>query len=166
MIIKYSKSTLNGLNKSDSISLAFRSRNYFKRIFSFYHFRIFLLRKGENNIIYPLDSNIGNFCAPQKDGNEYYCSCLLKNNYNEFYLNYSISISNKIDKLNLNYFKVVNGEIKCENLIKYASQEKYDNNFSLVKFKFLDDKIVNILSTLSNKKKKYTLKYIQHKCMI
>ena len=154
MIIKYNKSILNGLNKSDSISLAFRSRNYFKRIFSFYHFRVLLLRKGENNIIYPLDSNIGNFCAPQKEGNEYFCSCLLKNNYNEFYLNYSISISNKIDKLNLNYFMLVNGEIKCENLIKYASQEKYDNNLSLVKFRFLDDKIVNILSTLSNKKQK------------
>ena len=153
MILKYNKSTLNGLNKSDCISLAFRSRNYFKRIFSFYHFRILFLRKGENNIIYPLDSNIGNFCAPQKEGNEYFCSCLLKNNYNEFYLNYSISTSNKIDKLNLNYFNLVNGKIKCENVIKYASQEKYDNNFSLIKFRFLDDKIVNILSTLSNKKR-------------
>ena len=148
MIIKYNKSKLNELKIYNYISFTFRIKYYLKKMFSIYYFRILILKKGENNIIYPLDSNIGNFCAPKKEENKYYCYCLLKNNYNEFSLNYSISTSNNYDRLTYNYFKIINGEIIGKKFDKYASQENY-GNASLVKFIFGNEKIVNILSMLS-----------------
>ena len=148
MIIKYNKSKLNELKIYNYISFTFRIKYYLKEMFSIYYFRILILKNGENNIIYPLDSNIGNFCAPKKEENKYYCYCLLKNNYNDFSLNYSISTSNNNDKLTYNYFKIINGEIIGEKVDKYVSQEKY-GNASLVKFIFGNEKIVNILSLLS-----------------
>ena len=88
---------LNESKISDYISFAFRLKNFFNEDFSLYYFRILLLNKNEKNIIYPLDSNVGNFCEPKKEGNEYFCYCLLKNYYNEFSLNYSISTSKNKD---------------------------------------------------------------------
>ena len=148
MIRQYNINELKELTIYNYISLTFRKKFYFKKIFPIYYFRILLLKKGENNIIYPLDSNIGNFCAPKKEENKYYCYCLLKNNYNDFSLNYSISTSNNNDKLTYNYFKIINGEIIGEKVDKYISQENY-GNASLVKFIFGNEKIVNILSLLS-----------------
>jgi hypothetical protein len=63
-------------------------------------------------------------------------------------LNYSISTSNNNDKLSYNYFKILNGAIIGKKVDKYVSQAKY-GNASLVKFIFENEKIVNILSTLS-----------------
>ena len=154
IIIK--KYELNDSIVSDYISFAFRPENFFKKDFSFYYFRILLLKKDEYNIIYPLDSNIGNFCEPKKEGNEYFCYCLLKNYYNEFSLNYSISTSKKIDKLTYNYFELIKGDIKdyhSKNIIS-ASIEKYNNYASLAKFKFENTNTVNILSTLPNIRQK------------
>ena len=85
---------------------------------------------------------MGNFCAPKKEENKYYCYCLLKNYYNEFSLNYSISTSNNNDKLSYNYFKIINGEIIGKKVDKYVSQTNY-GNASLVKFIFENEKIVN-----------------------
>ena len=152
MIIQYNKNELNKLKIYNYISLAFRKKFYFKKIFSIYFFRILLLKKGENNIIYPLDSNIGNFCSPKQENDKYYCYFLLQNYYNEFSLNYSISTSNNNDKLSYNYFKVINGKIISKKDVKYVSQTNYGNT-SLFKFIFENEQIVNILSTLSIKKK-------------
>ena len=152
MIRQYSKNELNELKIYNYISFTFRIKYYFTNQFSIYYFRILLLKKGENNIIYPLDSNIGNFCSPKREKDQYYCYFLLKNYYNDFSLNYYISTSNN-DKLTYNYFKVINGEIIGKNVEKYVSQKKYDNdNASLFKFIFENEKIVNILSTLFIKK--------------
>ena len=147
---------LNESKISDYISFAFRLKNFFNEDFSLYYFRILLLNKNEKNIIYPLDSNVGNFCEPKKEGNEYFCYCLLKNYYNEFSLNYSISTSKNKDKLTYNYFELINGEIKGYKLtnITSASIKKYSNYISIAKFKFENTKYANILSTLSSKKKK------------
>jgi len=145
---------LNESNANDYISFAFRLQNFFKKEFSFYYFRILILKKNENNIIYPLDSNIANFCEPKKEENDYFCYCLLKNYYNEFSLNYSISASNEKDKLTYNYFELINGYIKGYNLSNVTTSFiiKYNNYTSLAKFKFENVKIANILSTLSNNK--------------
>jgi len=143
-------------NVNDYISFAFRLKKFFEKEFSFYYFRILLLKKDEKNIIYPLDSDIGNICTPEKEENDYFCYCLLKNYYNEFSLNYSFSASNNKDKLSYSYYEMINGYIKGYNLanITSASIEKYNNYTSLVKFKVENTKIINILSTLSNKKQK------------
>ena len=145
---------LSNSNVSDYISFAFRLQNFFKKEFSLYYFRI-LLKNGENKTIYPLDSNTGNICEPKmEDGNYYFCYCLLKNYYNEFSLNYYISHSNHKNKLTYSYYELINGDIKGYNLtnITSASIKKYNNYTSLVKFRFGNKKIVNILSTLSNEK--------------
>ena len=152
MIRQYNKNELNELQIYNYISFAFRKKFYFKKMLSIYYFRILLLKKGENNIIYPLDSNIGNFCSPKQEKDKYYCYFLLKNDYNEFSLNYSISTSNNNDKLTYNYYKVINGQILGKKVNKFVSQINYGNNSSLVKFMFENEQIVNILSTLSNKK--------------
>jgi len=152
MIRQYNINELKELKIYNYISLTFRKKFYFKKIFPIYYFRILLLKKGENNIIYPLDSNIGNFCSPKKEKDKYYCYFLLKNYYNEFSLNYSISTSNNNDKLTYNYFKVINGKIIGKKVNKYISDINNINNASLVKFIFENEKIVNILSTLSIKK--------------
>ena len=122
---------------------------YFKEMFSIYYFRILLLKKGGNNIIYPLDSNIGDFCYPKQEKDKFYCYFLLKNYYNDFSLNYSISTSNNNDKIIYNYYKVVNGEILGKKVNKFVSQSNYYDNASLVKFMFENERVVNILSTLS-----------------
>ena len=154
---KIQKFDLNETNTNDYMSFAFRLQNFFEKEFSFYYFRILLLKKNEKNTIYPLDSNIGNLCLPEKEGNDYFCNCLLKNYYNEFSLDYSISASNEKEKLAYNYFKLINGSIAGHNLanITSASIKKYNNYESLIKFKYENNtKIVNILSTLSNNKTK------------
>ena len=153
MIRQYNKNELNKLKIYNYISFAFRKKFYFIKIFSIYYFRILFLKKGENNIIYPLDSNLGNFCSPKQEKDKYYCYFLLKNDYNEFSLNYSISTSNNNDKLTYNYFKVINGKIISKKVDKYVSQANYGNSSSLVKFIFENEQIANILSTLSIKKK-------------
>jgi len=155
IVIKYNKSQLNELNIKDCISFAFRSKNYFSQTFSFYYFRILLLKEGENDIIYPLDSNIGTFCSPKKNESEsyFFCYCILKNEYNDFSLNYSILTSNKKDRLTYNYLNVTNGKINGNNTKKYITQINNDNKNSLVKFIFENGKIANILTTLSNNTK-------------
>jgi len=155
IIIKYNKNQLNELNIKDCISFAFRSKNYFSQKFSFYYFRILLLKEDENDIIYPLDSNIGTFCSPKLNENEtyFFCNCILKNEYNDFSLNYSILTSNKKDRLTYNYLNVTNGIINGTNKEKYITQINFDNKTSLVTFIFENGKIANILSTLSNNSK-------------
>ena len=155
VVIEYNKTQLNELDITDSISFAFRSKNYFSTIFSFYYFRILLLKKDEKYILYPLDSSIGNFCSPKKDESDTFaCYCFLKNDYNKFSLNYSISTSNKKDRLTYNYLKLIDGKIIGNNSDKYISQTIYDNNASMVKFIFENEKIASILSTLPNNNKK------------
>ena len=149
MIRQYNKNELNELQIDNCISFAFRKKFYFKEMFSIYYFRILLLKKGGNNIIYPLDSNIGDFCYPKQEKDKFYCYFLLKNYYNDFSLNYSISTSNNNDKIIYNYYKVVKGEILGKKVNKFVSQSNYYDNASLVKFMFENERVVNILSTLS-----------------
>ena len=82
------------------ISLTFRSKDYFIHDLSFYYFRIFKLKENDKLII-PLDSNIGTI----SQGIEYKCFFLLKNDYNDFNLNYSIFIDNINDVNNHFYIK-------------------------------------------------------------
>ena len=156
MIIKFTKNELKDYIGKE-MSLAFRSRNFFENIFSFYYFRILILKENDTNLIYPLDTNIENICLPEKDKNKedsYYCYALLSNNYREFYLKFLVSTSNQNDNYNISLYK---NYIEEENIDKkyFMSDIYYDYhklNLILFKFEFKDDKPKIILSSYSNDK--------------
>jgi len=156
MIIKFTKDELkNYIGKE--ISFAFRSRNHFENIFSFYDFRILLLKENESHLIYPLDTNIENICLPEKDKNKensYYCYALLSNNYNEFYYKYTVSTSNQNDNFNISLYEDYTNE-KNLSTKYYISDDYIFYNYLqsiLFKFEFEDNKPKIILSTFSNDK--------------
>ena len=153
MIIKFSKDSLQDYIGKE-IGFAFKSKKYDENFFSFYIFRILILKENDTNLIYPLDSNIENICLPEKDKNKqenYYCYALLSNYYNEFNNKFTVSISNQ----NINYnITVYEDYIKETNIsTKYYISEvtKVKNLKSILfKFEFEDNKPKNILSTFSN----------------
>jgi len=156
MIIKFTKDELKDYIGKE-MSLAFRSRNFFENIFSFYYFRILILKENDTNLIYPLDTNIENICLPEKDKNKensYYCYVLLSNNYREFYLDFSVSTSNQNDNYNISLYKDYIEEEKIDK--KYFKTDIYyyyhKLNLILFKFEFEDDKPKIILSSYSNDK--------------
>ena len=88
------------------LSFAVTSNDIFQKMNSSYYFRI-TQRKSTDYLILPLDSNIANIIRPYSE-NDYepvfFSYFLLKNDYNEFSLNYSIFSSNQ----NINFhYKIV-----------------------------------------------------------
>ena len=94
--------------KNKYVSFAFRSKNFFEKELSFYYFRV-LQFKEKDTVIIPLDSNVINTIKQPKDydgdndDNYSFCYFLLKNEYNEFSLNYSIFSTNQNEEYTLNY---------------------------------------------------------------
>jgi hypothetical protein len=156
MIIKISKDKIKDYIGKE-ISLAFRSRNFFENNFSFYNFRILILKENDPYLLYPLDTNIENICLPEKDKkkeNIYYCYALLSNNFREFNLKFLVSTSNQNDNYNISLYK---NYIEEENIDKkYYKTDIYyyyhKLNLILFKFEFEDNKPKIILSSYSNDK--------------
>ena len=166
MIIKFDNNSSKDFIGKE-ISFAFRAKNFFEDTFSSYHFRILILKENDNNLIYPLDSNIGNICLPEKDKNKvdsYYCYALLSNNYNEFSLNFSVSNSNQKDNYNITLYKNYTEE---ENIYtKYyigEFKEVKDLQLILFKFEFENNQPKTILSMFSDDKDKYSPKIYSSK---
>ena len=156
MIIEFSKDKLNELDYlNDEISLAFRPQTFFSDIFSFYYFRISILKENDTNLIYPLDSNMENICIPERDKNKednhYYCYFLLKNSFNEFYNNFYVTTSNQNDIYKIYSFH--NYEEKINSSTKYYIGDKNNKDLKLIlfKFEFNDTDTKTILSTFSIK---------------
>ena len=63
------------------ISFVIKPITFKSNIFSFYYFRFLYFRKN-NDIVYPIDSYLGNLCNPKYDDDKkkYYCYFELKNN--------------------------------------------------------------------------------------
>ena len=58
---------LRDLNlKERNISFAFRPKDYFAEILSFYYFRVLYLKK-DDKLFFPIDSDFGNLCIPEID---------------------------------------------------------------------------------------------------
>ena len=77
----YNETLLKEISINDSISFAFRPKNFFNQVYSFYYIRILLKEKNKNRI-YPIVPNIGNICIPEKDNEKgYFCKCRLNNNH-------------------------------------------------------------------------------------
>ena len=131
-------------------------KNFFEDTFSFYHFRILILKENDNNLIYPLDSNIGNICLPERDENKvdnYYCYALLSNNYNEFILNFSVSTSKLKDNYSISLYRNYKSEKSVPNKY-YLSEVNNDKKLKLIlfKFEFEDNRPKTILSMFANDK--------------
>ena len=154
-IIKFTNDTLKDFYNKE-MSFAFRAKNFFEDTFSFYHFRILILKENDNNLIYPLDSNIGNICLPERDENKvdnYYCYALLSNNYNEFILNFSVSTSKLKDNYSISLYRNYKSEKSVPNKY-YLSEVKNDKKLKLIlfKFEFEDNRPKTILSMFANDK--------------
>ena len=141
--------------KNKYISFAIRSKDFFKDIPSYYYFRIFQLKKNENLII-PMDSDIGNLCSP-KDND---CFILLSNYYNEF-SNYSTlyPFSSNFEKIIFSYNSYKNKTLDISNAalnnlcinINETNQINIQENildFILLKYSFIlsDDDIHTFFS--------------------
>ena len=148
MIFSINK-TLNDLNVNDSMSFAFRPKNFFNQIYSFYYIRI-LFREKNKNIIYPIEPNIGNICIPEedKDKKRYFCKCRLKNNYKELSLDNYIAIYAQDIDSNQSISKPIVRE--DENLYKINLSETTPSApYIELLYYFLNKKIVYIsLSTI------------------
>jgi len=92
---------ITDLNLEEKIlSFAFRPEHYYTSIIASYYFRVLYTKKDEIKYL-PMDSNFDNLCLPQNDTSSeyYYCFFILKNNYNEANLNFSVSSSKRNFKL-------------------------------------------------------------------
>ena len=134
------------------LSLAFRAENYFSSIISSYYFRV-LYKKANETKYLPMDSNLGNLCIPEKDNTSanvgyYYCYLILKNNYNESNLNFSVSSTSHNEYVRINITGVFNNNVLFEglNYFNYVYDKNKSNiDYFLIKFKFQNDQIKNII---------------------
>ena len=140
--------------KNKTVSFAFRSKDYFANIFSFYYFKIFYAKNNET-IYFPLDSQFGNLCLPEQNTNtnKFYCHFIFQNRYNELSKNFSISSNNLNEYFKINALTIYkNGSINNEtNEIFYIY---YYNNISEIDyfifiFEFENSEIKSIVSTIS-----------------
>ena len=157
MLIKFKLSELLNIdiNSNKYISFAFRPKDYFINTLSFYFFRILYPKYDNNNLILPLDSNIGNICQPEKEtksedqnGDIFYCYFSLYNLYNQFSLKYSLSISQQIKDINIAYSTFKNKtKLKDYSTQNFFCSEDNNDELDLIQFKFefFDDQAKNIL---------------------
>ena len=146
--------------KGKEISFALRSKDYFDDIFSFYYFRILYVKKDEI-IYFPIDSQFGNLCLPEKNEKEkYYCNLMFSNKYDELSTYFSISSTNQDE-----YFKIYINKIDKKNNLKkeltnftelyYKYNNTNDIDYFFFTFEFEKGEIKNIISTLQESIKYY-----------
>ena len=102
----------NNYTNYTKLSFAIRPINFLEDKVTSYYFRVFQT-KDINDLIIPLDSNIeNNYKSLNLFNSDLDISYLLKNDYNEFILNFKIFISNAIFSIDSN---------KSDNCFKYES---------------------------------------------
>ena len=156
--IELTKEELNFELNNIYMSLAFRSKNFFEDIFSFYYYRIFFV-KGDKNLYFPVDSNFGNLCLPsnEKESGLYYCNLILKNDYNELSSNFSIADGNQIEYSYVHvttFYKNSTNISKNSSLFKFVftTNDDYENiSHFIFRFEFEENGIKNIISAFSSK---------------
>ena len=152
-VIILNKTQFN-FNNNNRISFAFRSKDYFDDIFSFYYFRILYVRS--DKIIYsPLDSQFGNLCLPEKNNetNLFYCHFMFTNNYEELSTKFAISSSNQNEYFKINVMKIYkNGDVDNETKDLFYMHNIEDNNIDYIflTFEFLNSEIKCIVNTLQD----------------
>ena len=143
-----------------TISFAFRPKDYFSDIFSFYYFRIIYAKNNEKTYI-PLDSQLGNLCEPELDinTNKYYCYFIFSNKYNELNTNFSVSSFNLNDYFKINAISkynntITNNETKDIFYI-YHCNNTNEIDYYIFTFEFNNNEIKSIISTFIDNIKYY-----------
>ena len=143
--------------KRNEISFALRSKDYFDDIFSFYYFRILYVKKDEI-IYYPIDSQFGNLCLPEKNNQEkYYCNLIFSNKYDELSTNFSVSSSNLDEyfKIYVNKIDKKNNKTEDKGELFYKYNDTNDIDYFVFTFEFEKGEVENIISTLQESIKHY-----------
>ena len=156
IINKMNVITLNVTDfKDKNISFAFRSKDYFDNIFSFYYFRILYVPK--NEIIYfPIDSQLGNLCLPEKniETNSYFCHLKFSNKYNELSTNFSTSTFNQNEYTKIYIKKVLKDGTVIEDvneMFYIYYNDTSDIDYFLFTFEFQNSEIKSVISSLHDK---------------
>jgi len=141
--------SLEGL-AGKTISFAFRAKSYYTDFFSYYYFRVLYLKENET-LYYPIDSNFGNLCMPEKNEETgyYYCNLILNNNLNDLSRIFSISQTN----LNEFYTIYITEVFKNNTMREFTNRFDYqslvpsdDIDYYLFKFEFPNGELKNIIS--------------------
>ena len=148
------------LNKTnfteDVLSFAFKPKNFFSNIFSYYYFRVLYTKKNQVKFL-PVDSNFGNLCLPEVNytSGNYYCHLILKNDYNELKNKFAIASSNQNEYVEIQVLG------KCKNgttinpqtyYLNYIYDEIIDElDFLLFEFIFSNNETKNIISSFSDR---------------
>ena len=136
---------LNLTNKT--LSFALRPKNYYSNIFSFYYFRVILLKENKE-LYYPINSYLGNLCIPKYNNKKYYCNFILKNNYNESDFKFAISSTNHNEYFKIYASKVYkNGSLYDDNkeFIYINNNITEDIDYYIFKFEFSNNEIKTII---------------------
>ena len=136
---------LNLTNKT--LSFALRPKNYYSNIFSFYYFRVILLKENKE-LYYPINSYLGNLCIPKYNNKKYYCNFILKNNYNESDFKFAISSTNHNEYFNIYASKVYkDGSLYDDNkeFIYINNNITEDIDYYIFKFEFSNNEIKTII---------------------
>ena len=140
--------------KEKIISLAFRPKDYFDDIFSFYYFRVLYLKEDET-IYYPIDSNLGNLCKPEQNIEKkfYYCHFIFKNDFNELSRNFTIASAIQ-NEYYIIYAQMFKNNKKCKDdskkFVYNILNMREDIDYFLFTFEFQNGELKNIISTISD----------------
>ena len=136
-----------------NISFAFRPKDYYADVYSFYYFRVLYFKQSET-VYFPIDSYLGNLCIPKIEDeinitNKYYCTLILKNNYNDFSLKFALTSTTQNEYFLIDTTKVFNN-IQLEETIQflYLHTNLTENiDYYLFKLEFQNQEIKNIISS-------------------
>ena len=150
---------ITDLKYKEKMSFAFRSKDFFVDIYPFYYFRVLYTKKNEE-LIFPIDSQFGNLCLPKSDNkndkNKYYCNLILRNDYNEFAANFSISSSVPNQLFILNTTEVYKNKSTVNSSYKfiyYTQKAKNDIDYYMFKFEFYNNEVKDIITCFTDKVK-------------
>ena len=147
--------------KDKAISFAFRSKDYFADIFSFYYFRVLYAQK-DKILYFPLDSQLGNICIPEKDNNTNLCHChlMFTNNFNELSTKFSVTSSNQGEYFKIYLTKVYKNGTYYNDSTDYIYIHDIDNKENEIEyyfftFEFQNEEIKGIISSFSERVEYY-----------
>ena len=144
--------TLNKLNyEGNIISFAFRPKDTYADVLSFYYFRI-LYMKSDEKLYFPIDSHLGNLCLPEfnNNTNKSYCYLIYNNDYNALSRNFSISSTIQNEYFTINVTKVYhNGTPKSviEEFIYYDNDINNSVDYFLFEFEFPKNETRDIVTS-------------------
>ena len=136
-----------------NISFAFRPKDYYANVYSFYFFRVLYFKRNET-VYFPIDSYLGNLCIPKNEDdnknitNKYYCNLILKNNYNDLSVKFALTSTTQNEYFLIDTTKVFNNTQLVETYqFLYLHTNLTENiDYYLFKMEFQNQEIKNIIS--------------------